>query len=158
EFYRAQAMRLSTFGKPRIVACAEDFPQYIGLPRGCADDAIDLLTTLGIKVEIIDKRNSGTSIKAKFLGELTPEQKRASKELLKYDSGVLAATTAFGKTVVAADIIAARKTNTLILVHRRQLLDQWVERLRAFLDVSENQIGIIGGGKRKPSNFIDVAL
>lgn len=158
EFYSAQAMRLSTFGKPRIIACAEDFPQYIGLPRGCADDVIDLLTSLGIKSEVVDKRTKGVFIKTNFLGKLTPEQKRALKELKKYDIGVLAATTAFGKTVIAAKLIAARKTNTLVLVHRRQLLDQWVERLRAFLDIPANQIGIIGGGKRKPSGLIDVAL
>ncbi len=72
--------------------------------------------------------------------------------------GVLAATTAFGKTVISAKLIAARKANTLILVHRRQLLDQWVERLRAFLDIPESHMGIIGGGKRKPSGLIDVAL
>ncbi len=158
EFYSAQAMRLSTFGKPRIIACAEDFPQHIGLPRGCADDVIELLTSLGIQSEIIDKRNQGTSIKTKFLGKLMPEQQKAQKELEKHDTGVLAATTAFGKTVVAAKLIAARKTNTLILVHRKQLLDQWVERLHAFLDIPVNQIGMIGGGKRKPSGFIDVAL
>ncbi len=158
EFYSAQAMRLSTFGKPRIIACAEIFPDHIGLPRGCADEAIELLTSLNIKTEIIDKRNPGTALKVKFLGELTPEQKRALKELEKYDTGVLAATTAFGKTVVAAKVIAARKTNTLILVHRRQLLDQWVERLGAFLDIPKDQIGMIGGGKRKPSGHIDVAL
>ncbi|EKE10179.1 MAG: hypothetical protein ACD_16C00073G0003 [uncultured bacterium] len=158
EFYSAQAMRLSTFGKPRIIACAEDFPQYIGLPRGCLDDVMNLLTSLDIKLEIVDKRNEGASLKTKFLGELTPPQKRALKELEKYDTGVLAATTAFGKTVIAAKLIAARKTNTLILVHRRQLLDQWVERLRAFLDIPENHIGVIGGGKHKPSGIIDVAL
>lgn len=158
DFYKAQAMRLSTFGKPRIIACAEDFPKYIGLPRGCVDEVLSLLKTLDIKPEIDDKRNIGNLIKATFLGELSTEQKHAVQKMLAHDTGVLAATTAFGKTVVAAHIIAARKTNTLILVHRKQLLDQWVERLRVFLDIPENQIGIIGGGKRKPTGIIDVAL
>jgi len=158
DFYKAQAMRLSTFGKPRIIACAEDFPKYIGLPRGCIDEVLNLLKTLDIKPELDDKRNIGNLIKANFLGELSTEQKHAVQKMLAHDTGVLAATTAFGKTVVAAHIIAARKTNTLILVHRKQLLDQWVERLRVFLDIPENQIGIIGGGKRKPTGIIDVAL
>ncbi len=157
DFYIAQAMRFSTFGKPRIIACAENFPKHIGLPRGCRDEVIDLLKGLGINLEIEDKRNIGTSLTSAFLGELTPEQKRASQEMLKHDTGVLAATTAFGKTVVAANIIAARKINTLILVHRRQLLDQWVERLRVFLDIPADQIGIISGGKHKPTGIIDVA-
>lgn len=158
DFYKAQAMRLSTFGKPRIIACAEDFPKYIGLPRGCIDEVLNLLKTLDIKPEFDDKRNIGNLIKATFLGELSTEQKHAVQKMLAHDTGVFAATTAFGKTVVAAHIIAARKTNTLILVHRKQLLDQWVERLRLFLDIPENQIGIIGGGKRKPTGIIDVAL
>jgi superfamily II DNA or RNA helicase len=113
---------------------------------------------LGIKANIEDKRNVGNRISTEFLGELSTEQKKAVKEMLKHNTGVLAATTAFGKTVVAANIIAARKTNTLILVHRRQLLDQWVERLRVFLDIPADQIGVIYGGKRKPTGIIDVAL
>lgn len=158
DFYKAQAMRLSTFGKPRIIACAEDFPKYIALPRGCADEAIDLFNTIGIKVELDDKRNGGNFIRVEFLGKLSVEQEYAAQKLLKHDTGVLAATTAFGKTVVAAQMIAVRKTNTLVLVHRKQLLDQWVERLAAFLDIPVNQIGVIGGGKRKPTGIVDVAM
>ncbi|MEI7668490.1 MAG: DEAD/DEAH box helicase family protein [Pseudomonadota bacterium] len=158
EFYIAQSMRLSTFGKPRIIACAENFPKHIGLPRGCIDGATQLLKSLGIKTTISDKRNSGRELDAKFLGELTLEQQNATKELLKYETGILAATTAFGKTVIAANIIAARKTNSLVLLHRRQLLEQWVARLQTFLDIPTNHIGVIGGGKRKPSGIIDIAV
>lgn len=158
EFYLAQAMRMSTFGKPRIIACADDFPKYIGLPRGCADEAVQLLKSLGIKTHIDDKRNGGEALGARFLGELLPEQKRAVKAMLAHETGVLAATTAFGKTVVAAHIIAERKTNTLVLVHRRQLMDQWIARLQTFLDVPAGQIGMIYGGKRKPTGVVDVAL
>src|SRR6516165_8491507 len=78
--------------------------------------------------------------------------------LVTHENGVLAATTAFGKTVVGAALIAHRARNTLILVHRRELLNQWVERLRSFLQIDQEQIGVIGGGKRKPTGIIDVAL
>jgi superfamily II DNA or RNA helicase/very-short-patch-repair endonuclease len=76
----------------------------------------------------------------------------------KHETGVLSATTAFGKTVVAAWLIAHHKVNTLVLVHRRQLLDQWIERLAAFLDVPAKSIGRIGGGRHKPTGLIDVAV
>ncbi len=79
-------------------------------------------------------------------GELRPEQKVAADALLKHDTGVLAATTAFGKTVVAAWLIAQRGVSTLVLVHRLQLLDQWAERLATFLGVPVKSIGRIGGG------------
>jgi superfamily II DNA or RNA helicase/very-short-patch-repair endonuclease len=78
--------------------------------------------------------------------------------MLRHDTGVLAATTAFGKTVVAASLIASRGVNTLVLVHRRQLLEQWLERLATFLDIPVKSMGRIGGGKKRPSGLLDVAL
>jgi superfamily II DNA or RNA helicase len=158
EFYKAQSMRLPTFGKPRIIACAENFPDYIGLPRGCLEETVDLLDSLDVEVIIDDKKWSGNHVKLNFLGNLTDEQQKAAKKLSQHDIGVLAATTAFGKTVVGAYMIAKRKTNTLIIVHRRQLLDQWIERLKIFLDLGMDQIGMIGGGKYKPSGVVDIAI
>ncbi len=78
--------------------------------------------------------------------------------MLPHDIGVLSASTAFGKTVIAAWLIAQRRVNTLVLVHRRQLLEQWIERLRAFLDLPPKSIGYIGGGRKKPNGTLDVAL
>jgi superfamily II DNA or RNA helicase len=158
EFYAAQAMRLSTFGKPRIISCAELFAKHVGLPRGCLDDLLSLLGDAGIAATLRDEREQGRPIRTQFLGELTQEQEDAVVALLPHETGVLAATTAFGKTVVAAKMIAARGRNTLVLVHRRQLLDQWVARLQTFLDISPSMLGVVHGGKKKPTGNIDVAL
>ena len=158
EFYKTQKMRLSTFDIPRVIGCAEDFEKYIALPRGCQDEAIGLMKSLGIRVNIRDERFNGVTIDVSFLGELRSEQMPAVKEMLRHDTGVLCAPTAFGKTVSAAAIIAARKVSTLILVHRTQLMDQWASRLANFLDIDEKQIGKLGGGKRKHGGFIDIAL
>jgi superfamily II DNA or RNA helicase len=157
EFYAAQAMRLPTFGKPRVISCAELFAKHIALPRGCVDAALDLLTANGIRPELRDERYCGTPLGTRFLGTLAAEQQAAADALMAHDTGVLAATTAFGKTVVACNLIADRNTNTLVLVHRQQLLDQWVARLRAFLDIEPNRIGVIRGGRKRPTGFIDVA-
>ena len=158
EFYAAQAMRLATHDKPRIVSCAELTANHIGLPRGCFDVAMDLFASLGVTVEIDDRRNRGAALDVSFNGVLRPDQGAAVEALRPHDIGVLAATTAFGKTVVAARMIAERGVNVLVLVHRRQLMDQWVERLGAFLNAAPGMIGKIGGGKRKPSGLIDIAL
>lgn len=158
EFYKAQAMRLNTFGKPRIISCVDHCFPVMGLPRGCFEKIIQLLQSLKIDVIIDDQRNAGSKIDVDFVGELNIFQQKAVKELLKHDAGILAATTAFGKTVIAANIISFRKTNTLILVHRRQLLEQWEEKLKVFLQLNSNQIGIIGGGKYKPGGMIDIAI
>ena len=158
EFYRAQAMKRSTFGIPRIVACAELLSHHIALPRGCLAEMEQLLDGLGIDCRVRDERNPGHPLDTAFLGELTLEQKAAANALLAHETGVLAAATGFGKTVVAASLIAARKVNTLVLVHRNQLLDQWIARLAAFLDLPEGEIGRIGGGNRKPSGIVDVGM
>ncbi len=158
EFYAAQAMRLPTFGKPRVISCAELFTKHIALPRGCLDAAVDLLVSNGIRPELRDERYGGPPLGTRFLGMLTEEQQAAVDALMAHDTGVLAATTAFGKTVVACRLIAARNTNTLVLVHRQQLLDQWVVRLRAFLDIEADRVGVIRGGRKRPTGFIDVAI
>ncbi len=155
-FYKAQAMRFSTQGTPRYICCARFEDDYLILPRGCLDDVVILLEEQGIHIEYNDQRYAGTSIEGiQFLGGLKKNQIEAVSALLKFDTGTLHAPTAFGKTVTAIGIIAQRKTNTLILVHSRQLLDQWKERLNAF--VSGVSIGVIGGGKCKPSYEIDIA-
>jgi superfamily II DNA or RNA helicase len=158
EFFKAQAMRLPTYGKPRIIGCAEEHPHHLGLPRGCLDDVCRLLSDLGIRPVIRDERYSGQPFQVTFQGELRPEQQPAATAMLAHDTGVLSATTAFGKTVIAAWLIAQRGVNTLVLVHRQQLLDQWVERLSAFLGLPATAIGRIGGGRNRPNGLLDVAL
>lgn len=158
DFYKAQAMRLPTYDKPRIIACAEDHAQHIALPRGCLHDVQTLLRELNIKAVLKDERSAGQPLDVTFQGELRPEQTAAVADLSAHDMGVLSATTAFGKTVVAAWLIANRGVNTLILVHRRQLLEQWVERLSAFLGLPRKSIGRIGGGRNKPTGAIDIAV
>lgn len=158
EFYRAQAMRITTFDKPRIIACAEDHPEHIALPRGCLDDLRALLESHRIRLDLQDLRHAGTPLDVEFRGELRDGQREAAEAMLAHDTGVLAATTAFGKTVLAAWLIARRGVSTLVLVHRKQLMEQWVERLAQFLGVEESAIGRLGGGRRKMNGSLDVAL
>jgi superfamily II DNA or RNA helicase/very-short-patch-repair endonuclease len=113
---------------------------------------------LKIKPLLRDERCGGTPLKVSFCGTLRPEQQTAAEALLRHDTGVLAATTAFGKTVIAAWLIAQRGVNTLVLVHRQQLLEQWVERLSSFLGVPAKTIGQLGGGRKKLGGALDVAL
>jgi len=158
EFYRLQGLRLPTYDRPRIIACAEDHAKHIGLPRGCLDEVRQTLSDLNIKAVVRDERNPGLPLKATFQGELRPEQTVAAIAMLAHDTGVLAATTAFGKTVVAAWLIAQRGVNTLVLVHRRQLQLQWIERLSTFLGIPARTIGRIGGGRTKATGLLDVAV
>ncbi|MGA2143140.1 MAG: DEAD/DEAH box helicase family protein [Brevinematales bacterium] len=158
EFYRAQAMRLNTFGKPRIISSAEEYPNHIGIPRGCLDDLKELLKNNNIELIVEDKRCSGLPIEASFKGKLRQIQGKALKSILDHEIGILSAGTAFGKTVVGAALIAERKVNTLILVHRKQLMDQWKQRLLMFLELPDKSIGQIGGSKDKSTKIIDIAM
>lgn len=158
EFYKAQAMRLPVWSKPRIIGCAENFPQHIALPRGCLDDVRTLLHDNGVELLLHDERFEGAPIDVRFAGRLRSDQEAALEGMLEHDTGILCAPTAFGKTVTAAALIARRGVNTLVLVHRTELLQQWKEQLQAFLGLDKATVGSIGGGKAKPTGIIDVAV
>ncbi|MBK6583944.1 MAG: DEAD/DEAH box helicase family protein [Pseudomonadales bacterium] len=158
EFYKKQAMRFSVWKEPRVIGCAENYPNHIALPRGCLDAALDLVRENAIDVELVDERCSGEPIEVAFAGTLRLDQEAAVAAMLHHDSGVLCAPTAFGKTVTAAAMIARRGVNTLVLVHRTELLKQWQERLQSFLGICKGVVGTIGGGKAKPTGKIDIAV
>ena len=158
EFYKAQAMRLSVWDKPRVIGCAENYPNHIALPRGCLEAAQTLLRDNGIRCDLRDERFVGDAIDITFIGTLRLDQEAAVSAMLHHDTGVLSAPTAFGKTIVAAALIARRGVNTLVLVHRTELLKQWQARLQSFLSLGKGGLGTIGGGKAKPTGKIDIAL
>ena len=135
EFYKKQAMRMSTYGIPRIISCFDITDDYLAMPRGCKEAIMKLLGSNGAKYTIVDETNHGKAVVVTFLGTEREEQLDAIESLLPFDNGVLHATTAFGKTVTAASLTARRKVNTLILVHSKALLTQWHERLSEFLDI-----------------------
>ena len=173
DFYKAQAMRLPIYDKPRIICTADITESYIGIPRGCETALRNMLTDKVNELNIIDKTNCGEIIPVEFNGKLRDEQEIAADELLKYSIGVLSATTAFGKTVVASHIISQRKTNTLILVHTQALMQQWKKSLEQFLKFDimppETQkgrgrkkiwspVGMIGAGKDTLNGIVDIAV
>ena len=135
EFYSKQALRLSTYSTPRIISCFDITDDYLAMPRGCEDAILSFLNENGVKYNIVDETNHGTPISVSFQGKEREEQLAAINALLMHSNGVLHATTAFGKTVTAAAIIARKKVNTLILVHSKALLTQWHERLTEFLSI-----------------------
>ena len=173
EFYSKQALRLSTYQTPRIISCADIDDEYLALPRGCEDAVITLLREKGVPCRIEDKSNHGKSISVQFNGVLRNNQQEAVNVLASNNNGVLSATTAFGKTVTAIGLIARRGVNTLILVHTKALLDQWVKALEQFLTINtlpeENEgkrkrrkplspVGTLSSTGNKLHGIIDIAL
>ncbi len=158
EFYKKQAMRLSTAQTPRVIDCAEASGNFVGLPRGCLDELEALLAGYGIASAIEDERIEGEPLDVEFHGNLATLQQEAADALLAHDIGVFVAPPGTGKTVIGTHLVARRARSTLVLVHRTQLLEQWVAQLALFLKLKPKQIGQIGGGKRKPNGCIDVAM
>lgn len=172
DFYRTQAMRMPVYNKPRIICLAENFDKYLAIPRGCKNALFDLFGKNNVNYHFQDETYCGKEIAVSFNGELREEQKPAAEVLLNDNIGVLSATTAFGKTVIASYIISQRKTNTLILVHTQSLMNQWKEALEKFLDLKcENSerkskgrktdnspFGTLGAGKNALHGNVDVAI
>jgi superfamily II DNA or RNA helicase len=158
EFYKKQAMRLSTALTPRVIGCAEDLPHHIALPRGCQAPLEELMSALDVELVVQDERAVGDELQVEFHGELSAEQTRASKALIAAGTGIFVAPPGAGKTVVGIYLVAERARSALILVHRTQLLEQWRAQLALFLGLPDKEIGQIGGGKRKLTGRLDVAM
>ena len=158
EFFKKQKMRLSTHNTPRVIACFEELPGHVALPRGCSDALQSLLNEYGIALHLDDKRNIGTPTAFSFHGTISDIQQQTVDELMRHDIGIFVAPPGSGKTVVGAWLAAARNCSTLVLVHRKPLLDQWVAQLSRFLDLPPKEIGTIGSGKKKSNGILDVAM
>lgn len=157
-FYKAQAMRMSTWNIARIIGRAEDRQKHLALPRGCLSDVKSLLAANRIELRLDEARTSGQPLHVLFTGVLRQDQQDALKAVVQHDFGMLVAPTAFGKTVTAAAVIAHRKVSTLVLVHRADLMRQWQERLGSFLELNGLKIGVIGAGKKKTTGMLDIAV
>ncbi len=174
EFFAKQAMRMSTYNTPRVTVVYEEDERYIVLPRGLEESILEQFASYGISSNIVEGKELGKRIQLEFRGQLREDQLKAFRALSEHDTGVLSASTGFGKTVLGARLIAEKKVSTLVLVHTKELAMQWIERLEEFLDIryklpTEPEkkrgrkkkikvIGQLGGGKNNINGHIDVVL
>ena len=173
-FFKNNAIGLSNYDNPRYIYLGYDDNGYICIPRGLYDELIDSCKKYNIEYIIEDKRCQGKHISVEFTGELYDNQSKAVEQLLKYDNGILSAATGFGKTVVCSNIIAKRKTSTLILLRSSALVEQWKKALDRFLNIDakipeyitktgkikkrKSLIGMIQGAKDTSTGIVDVAM
>lgn len=159
KFYELQKLRMPIFYKttPRIISCFEEDDRFLILPRGCLEKIKEICEKSNVKLILKDKREKGIEVNYKFNGKLNKKQEKAMNKLISYETGVLCATTGFGKTVIGANIISKLKTNTLVIVNRNNLLEQWKERLAFFLNINKKEIGQSGASKENLNGKLDVA-
>ncbi len=173
-FYKNKRLGYSNYYNFSAVYMGKDTEGYICIPRGLYDHLIASCKEAGIEYEVADHREKGRPIRVSFKGDLKTQQDLAAQRLLAFDRDVLSAATAFGKTVVCSYLIAQRRVNTLILLHSKDLLEQWVEELHKFLDINgeppvyktksgrekrrDSTVGILHGSKNTLTGLIDVAM
>jgi superfamily II DNA or RNA helicase len=158
EFYEKERMRFSTWNTPRFITCYAEDLEWLHLPRGLTEQVVELFDTLGSRVDLDDRRCDPDPIDIDFTGLLHPQQSAAVADLVDHDRGVLVAPPGAGKTVMACAVIAHHRAPTLVLVDRKELVDQWRSRLVEHLDLDPAKIGRIGGGKTTQTGVIDVAM
>ena len=174
QFFQTLKLGFSTKDTPRIVYNGYDEGDYIVIPRGCYDELISQLSVAGVRDDVVDKRQKGRKIDIHFNGDLYPEQQIAAEKMLHNDIGVLAAATAFGKTVLGAYLIAKKKVNALVLVHNVEIMNNWIKDLSSFLTINEelptyttpkgrvkkrsSLIGTFSSQKDSTTGIIDIAM
>ena len=158
KFYERQKLRLSTFQIPRLVKCYEEDIYHVHLPRGILEEIRQIAKEAGSELSVVDERSNLEKLSFQFRGSLTQSQESAVKNLLAHEIGVLVAPPGAGKTVMGCCVVAKRNLQTLILVHRKPILEQWRMQLMELLGLTSREIGQVGGGRQRRSRIIDLAM
>ena len=146
-------------GTPRVLKFYDKVGRTgLWIPRGYIRHLINLCRRQGIEFHIDDQRRRLKPVNFVFSGRLKPFQKVAVDKMLAKDFGTLSSATGSGKTVMALYMIAKRKQPALVIVHTKELAAQWVERVGTFIGIASEDVGFIGGGKKRIGEKITVAL
>lgn len=158
EYLIKQRMGLSTYKTERVFYLIDEHEDAIEIPSGFIEKLIEFLNTQAITYKITDERIYKDEIQFHSSIQLRQYQKTVIESIENYDRGVILAPPGSGKTIIGLELIARKNQPALILVHRKQLLDQWVERIQTFLGIPKHEIGVIHGTKRTIGKHITVAM
>lgn len=158
EYLTKRKLGKSTYKVQRYFNLIEESGDTILLPRGFLDRLVIFLNEHNISHSVCREHASLDKILFKSSIELTPAQTMVLNSAMAHDEGVIVAPSGSGKTIIGLELVARRKLPTLILVHRKQILDQWVERIRTFLSIPKARIGQYSGTKKKIGKQITVGL
>ncbi len=157
-FYERQRLRLSTYKTPRFIKCYEEDLGHVHVPRGLVESLRAVVRAAGSALVVTDHRPVPPSLSLSFRGALSDLQADAVTAMAKEEHGVLVAPPGTGKTVMGCAVIGARNVPSLVLVHRKPLLEQWRAQLGATLGLSTKEIGEIGSGRDRRTEVVDVAM
>ena len=158
QFYEREKLRLSTWRIPRFIRCYEEDASHLHLPRGSVEELKEIAEEADTELVVTDQRPLLEKLSLEFVGSLTPKQMNAVQAVLSDDMGVLIAPPGAGKTVMGCFAVAERNVPTLILAHRKPILDQWRTQLGNLLGLSSRLVGQVGGGRNHQTGVIDLGM
>ncbi len=157
EFIIKKKIGKNTFGTERYFKFVEETENEVIVPRGFVGKLIRFCRENKIEHDFTDERTKHKAIPFVFNAKLREHQQTVIESISKKDLGVIVAPPGSGKTIVALKIISDKQQPALIIVHRKQLVEQWAERIETFISIPNNEIGKIGQGKTKLGKKITIA-
>ena len=157
EYFIKKKSGKNTFGTEKYFKLVEETENQIIIPRGFIGKLLRFCKEQNLEFDFQDNRKLRNEISYTFNATLRNHQEKSIESVSKKDFGVIVAPPASGKTIMGLKIIADKRQPALIVVHRKQLLEQWQERVQAFLGIPKQEIGIIGQGKTKIGKQITIA-
>ncbi|HBI16717.1 MAG TPA: restriction endonuclease subunit R [Candidatus Moranbacteria bacterium] len=158
EFIIRKRIGVNVYGLEKYFKLIENQGDEVAIPRGFINELVVFLNEQNIKFEIIDERIKLKPVKFETSCKLFDYQEEAVREIITRENGLLVSPPGSGKTIIGIDIIAKLKQPTLILVHKKQIFDQWLERIEDFTNVSKREIGQYVSSKKKVGKKITVAM
>ncbi|MDB5089289.1 MAG: Type restriction protein res subunit [Mucilaginibacter sp.] len=158
EYQVKKNINKNTFGIKRYFKLLNETSESISIPRGFIGRLLRFCKEQQIEYTLEDQRKKIDPVIFKGAITLREYQLPAQLAAAKKDFGIIVAPPGSGKTVLSLAVIKDKQQPALILVHRKQLADQWMERIESFLGIPKKEIGRIGQGKNKPGKHITVAM
>lgn len=157
EFFIRQKTGKSTYGSKRYFRFIEETNDHIIIPRGFTRKLLEFCKGNNITYKLEDRRKKLSPQLYRFEATLRDYQQNGVSATENKHLGVIVAPPGSGKTLIGLKIIANKQQPALIVVHRKQLMEQWAERITTFLGIPDHEIGKMGQGKHKPGKLVTLS-
>lgn len=147
----------SNWATPRWIYSLRRFEDGIVVPAGLFEEIRCWAEENSISLTIDDRRSFPKKFRLSHDLKLRPEQESALKKVLQHDRCILEAPPGSGKTMVGIAYICKRRMPTLVIVHTKELLQQWKKRIEDHCILKKGDLGIIGDSKWKVGKLITLA-
>ena len=158
EYIIKQKIGRSVYGVQKFFNLITESKETIMIPRGFLNQLVDFCNENKIMYKIFDERNKLDNLVFNSKIQLSNIQEQVIDICENKQEGVIVAPPGFGKTIIGIELIARKCQPALIIVHRKQIYDQWIERIQDFLGLGKKDIGQISANKKKVSKFVTVAM